>query len=309
VVLARVSGIDFYNRSVRADGLDVPFDDLIVATGAQHAYFGHPQWAKFAPGLKTVDDATYVRRRILLAFEKAETEADPTERRRLLNFVVVGAGPTGVEMAGTVAELAKRALAMDFRSIDPRCARIFLVEAGQRLLLAFEPYLAEAARRSLEQLGVEVRLGGAVTQCDEGGVCVGSARIDSRTIIWAAGVKASSAGEWLSAEVDRAGRVKVTDDLSIPEHPNIFVIGDAAIALDPDGKPLPGVAPVAKQQGRYVAELLVARAQGRQLGRFRYRDFGSLATMGRKHAIAQFGWLRLTASWPGCCGALRTSIS
>jgi NADH dehydrogenase len=305
VLLARVSAIDIDNRHVRADGIVVPFDDLIVATGAQHAYFGHPEWARFAPGLKTVDDATYLRRGILLAFEKAETEPDPAERRRLLNFVVVGGGPTGVEMAGAVAELAKRALAMDFRSIDPRCARIFLVEAGQRLLPAFDPALAEAARRSLEQLGVDVRLSAAVTQCDDGGVSIGSERIDSRTIIWAAGVKASPAGEWLDSGTDRAGRVKVADDLSIPGHPNIFVIGDAALALDSDGNPLPGIAPVAKQQGRYVAELLVARAQGRQLRPFRYRGSGSLATIGRKRAVAQFGRMRFTgfAAWLLWCVA------
>lgn len=305
VVLAKVFGIDTGNRQVCADGIVIPFDELIVATGAQHAYFGHLQWAKFAPGLKTVDDATYLRRRILLAFEQAETEPDPNERRRLLNFIVVGAGPTGVEMAGAVAELAKRALAMDFRSIDPRCARIFLVEAGQRLLPAFDASLAEAARRSLEQLGVDVRLGAAVTECDEDGVSVGSERIDSRTIVWAAGVAASPVGKWLGAETDRAGRVKVADDLSVPGHPNIFVIGDAALALDPDGKPLPGVAPVAKQQGQYVAELLMARAQGRTSRPFRYRDFGSLATIGRKRAVAQIGRLRLTgfAAWLLWCVA------
>ena len=294
VVLARVSGIDVGQRHVCAETLRFAFDDLIVATGARHAYFGHPEWMPHAPGLKTIDDATYLRRRILLAFEKAETEPDPIERRRLLNFVIVGGGPTGVEMAGAVAELAKRALAMDFRSIDPRSARIFLVEAGPRVLSAFDPSLSEAARRSLQALGVDVRLGAGVSDCDGHGVSIGAERIECRTIIWAAGVMASPAGEWLGVETDQAGRVKVAADLSVPHHPNIFVIGDAAQALGLDGKLLPGVAPVAKQQGRYVAELLIGRARGRSTGPFRYRDYGSLATIGRKRAVAQFRRLQLT---------------
>lgn len=294
VVLAHVSSIDVGQRQIYAEGLRFAFDDLIVATGARHAYFGHPQWMSHAPGLKTIDDATYLRRRILLAFEKAETEPDPIERRRLLNFVIVGGGPTGVEMAGAVAELAKRALAMDFRSIDPRSARIFLVEAGPRVLPAFELSLSEAARRSLQALGVDVRLGAGVTDCESDGVSMGGERIECRTIIWAAGVMASPVGEWLGVETDRAGRVKVAADLSVPRHPNIFVIGDAAQLLGLDGKLLPGVAPVAKQQGRYVAELLIARAQGRSTSPFRYQDYGSLATIGRKRAVAQLGRLRLS---------------
>ena len=294
VILARVSGIDVGQRHVCAETLRFEFDDLIVATGARHAYFGHPEWMPHAPGLKTIDDATYLRRRILLAFEKAETEPDPNERRRLLNFVVVGGGPTGVEMAGAVAELAKRALAMDFRSIDPRSARIFLVEAGPRVLPAFDPSLSEAARRSLQALGVDVRLGDGVSDCDGDGVSIGAERIECRTIIWAAGVMASPAGEWLGVETDRAGRIKVAADLSVPRHPNIFVIGDTAQVLGSDGHLLPGVAPVAKQQGRYVAELLIARTRGRSTGPFRYRDYGSLATIGRKSAVAQIGRLRLT---------------
>jgi NADH dehydrogenase len=293
VVLARVSGVDTDNNEVMAEGRRVPFDELVIATGAEHAYFGN-DWASYAPGLKTIDDATYLRRRILLAFERAETEPDPDERRRLLNFVVVGGGPTGVEMAGAIAELAKRALAKDFRAIDPRWTRIVLVEAGPRLLAPFDPSLSAAARRSLEQLGVEVRLGAAVTECDCGGVSLGDERIESRTIVWAAGVKASPAAEWLSAECDRAGRVMVNDDLSVPGHPNIFVLGDAAHAVGQDGKLLPGVAPVAKQQGQYVAKLLLARARGDNLPPFRYRDFGSLATIGRKRAVAQLGKLKLT---------------
>jgi NADH dehydrogenase len=298
VVLARISGIDMRAREVVAEGSRrIPFDHLIVATGAEHAYFGH-DWASYAPGLKTIDDATYLRRRILLAFERAETEPDAGERRRLLNFVVVGGGPTGVEMAGAIAELAKRALAQDFRAIDPRCAQIILVEAGSRLLAPFDPALSQAARCSLEQLGVDVRLGASVTDCDCSSVSLGGERIETRTIIWAAGVKASSAAEWLGADSDRAGRVKVADDLSVPGHPDVFVIGDAATLNGADHKPLPGVAPVAKQQGRYVADLLIARAKekiaGKAVAPFRYRDFGSMATIGRKRAVAQIGGLKVS---------------
>jgi NADH dehydrogenase len=293
VILANVSGIDPERREVIAEGQRVGFDVLIVATGAQHAYFGHDEWAPFAPGLKTIDDATYLRRRILLAFEKAETEADPQERRRLLNFVIVGGGPTGVEMAGAVAELAKRALASDFRAIDPRHACIILIEAAPRLLTPFDPSLSEAAKRSLEQLGVEVRLGIGVNATDCTGVSVGNERLEARTIVWAAGVMASPVGRWLGAKTDGAGRVVVGEDLSVPNHPDIFVIGDAAHMPGRDGRPLPGVAPVAKQQGAYVAALINARAQGRNLPPFRYRDFGALATIGRKRAVAQIGKLRL----------------
>jgi NADH dehydrogenase len=291
VILARVSGIDTRRREVVAEGRRIPYDCLVIASGAEHAYFGH-DWGAFAPGLKTIDDATYLRRRILLAFERAETEPDPDERHRLLNFVVVGGGPTGVEMAGAIAELAKRALAADFRSIDPRSARVILIEAGPRLLAPLDPALSEAARRSLEQLGVEVRLGAGVTDCNCSKVSIGNEVLPTRTIVWAAGVKASPAAEWLGAESDRAGRVKVAADLSVPGHPNVFVIGDAAAAAGPDGKPLPGVAAVAKQQGQYVANLLMARAKGKILPGFRYRDFGSMATIGRKRAVAQIGALK-----------------
>jgi NADH:ubiquinone reductase (H+-translocating) len=298
VILAKVSGVDTARKEVVAEGRRIPYDHLIIATGAEHAYFGH-DWSSYAPGLKTIDDATYLRRRILLAFERAETEPDVDERRRLLNFVVVGGGPTGVEMAGAIAELARRALASDFRSIDPRCARIILIEAGPRLLAPFDPALSEAARRSLEQLGVEVRLGSGVTDCDCSGVSLGEERLQTRTIVWAAGVKASPAAEWLAADRDRAGRVKVAPDLSVPGHANIFVIGDAAAATGADGRPLPGVAPVAKQQGWYVANLLMARAKGTTLPPFRYRDFGSLATIGRKQAVAQLAAVKLSglAAW------------
>ncbi|MEJ0079097.1 MAG: NAD(P)/FAD-dependent oxidoreductase [Alphaproteobacteria bacterium] len=298
VILGRVSGIDAERREVLVDGRRVPYDTLILATGAQHAYFGHGDWAAHAPGLKTIDDATYIRRRILLAFEKAETETDAAERARLLNFVIVGGGPTGVEMAGAIAELANRALAKDFRSIDPRSARTILVEAAPRLLAPFDPRLSEAARTSLEQLGVEVRTGSAVTALDDAGVSIGqgseATRIETRTVVWAAGVMASPAGQWLAAETDRAGRVKVAPDLSVPGHPDVFVIGDTAALNDASGNPLPGVAPVAKQQGQYLARLLLARQAGKTMPPFRYRDYGILATIGRKRAVIQMGRFKLT---------------
>jgi NADH:ubiquinone reductase (H+-translocating) len=299
VMLAEVSGIDLAAREVVADGLRLSYDYLVLATGARHAYFGRDDWAAVAPGLKSVDDATYLRRRILLAFERAETEMNAEERRRLLTFVVVGGGPTGVEMAGAIAELARRTLASDFRAIDPGCARIILVEAAPRILTPFTEALSEAARRSLEQLGVEVRLGQAVNECSRESVQIGGESIPTRTIIWAAGVMASPAGRWLGAEMDRAGRVKVGADLSVPGHPEVFVIGDTASAAGANGTPLPGVAPVAKQQGEYVARALIARNAGRSIGAFRYRDFGSLATIGRKRAVAQMGRLSLSglAAW------------
>jgi NADH dehydrogenase len=295
VILAEVSGVDLGAKEVIADGRKIPFDTLVLATGAEHAYFGHDDWEPFAPGLKTIDDATYLRRRILLAFEHAETEPNPAERQRLLNFVVVGGGPTGVEMAGAIAELAKVALASDFRTIDPRSARIILLEAGPRLLTPFDPKLSENAKRSLEQLGVEVRLNAAVTGCSDTAVAIGDERIETRTIMWAAGVKASPAARWLGVEGDRAGRVKVEGDLSVKGLSDVFVLGDTALLLDETGKPLPGVAPVAKQQGQYLAKLLKARAAGRKSPLpFHYRDYGALATIGRKRAIFQRGALKFT---------------
>jgi NADH dehydrogenase len=264
-------------KQVIADGRRFNFDKLVIATGAQHAYFGHQEWGKYAPGLKRIDDATYVRRRILLAFEKAETETNEEERRRLLNFIVVGAGPTGVEMAGAIAELAKKALARDFRTIDPTKARIILIEAGPRVLPSFDPSLATRARRDLEKLGVEVRLGGAVTDCDELGVALGGERIEARTIIWAAGVTASPAGKWLNVETDRNGRVVVSPDLAVPGHRDIFVLGDTACVTGPDGRPLPSIAPVAKAQGAYIAARLVAELDRRESPPFRYWNLGSLA--------------------------------
>jgi NADH dehydrogenase len=294
VQLAKVLDIDTGSRRVVTDRCAIQYDYLILATGARHAYFGHDEWEDVAPGLKRIDDATELRRRILIAFERAETETSPEERRRLLTFVVVGGGATGVEMAGAIAELAKKALAADFRDIDPRDARIVLVEAGPRLLPAFDESLSNYAKRALETLGVDVMLSTAVTDCGSAGVTISDDRIDSRTIIWAAGVRASQAGKWLGAKTDRAGRVMVNSDLSVPGRPNVFVIGDTALVLDRKGAPLPGVATVAKQQGLHVAKLLRRRADGKSLPPFRYNDPGSMATIGRKRAIAQIKGLKLT---------------
>lgn len=296
VQLGRVTGIDRRRREVLIGARRVAYDYLILATGARHAYFDHPEWEGVAPGLKKIADATQIRERILMAFERAESEGcDAEERSRLLTFVIVGGGPTGVEMAGAIAELTKHALAADFRVIDPATTRIVLVEAGPRLLPAFPENLSEQARRSLERLGVEVRLGVPVTHCDDAGVRLGDEAIGARNVIWAAGVMASPAAKWLGAEHDRAGRVKVASDLSLPGQPEIFVIGDTAAAVDAAGRALPGVAPAAKQAGAYVAAVIRARVEERPLpAPFRYRDFGNLATIGRKAAVADFGWLRLS---------------
>ena len=305
VVLATVSAIGAEQNEVIAGANRIPFDYLIVATGARQAYFGHDDWAPHAHGLKTIGDAVYLRDRILLAFEKAETEIDPDERRRLLNFVVVGGGATGVELTGAIAELAKRTLASDFRTINPGSARVVLVEAGPRLLRQFDESLSHSAQRALEKLGAEVRLGTAVTGCDEAGISMGPERIETRTIMWSAGVEASPAGRWLGAETDRAGRVKVEPDLSLPGRPHIFVLGDTALVTGVGGQPLPGVAPVAKQQAAYVAQVIAARVAGRPVAPFHYRDYGMLATIGRSHALVQFGRVKLSGfpAWVLWCFA------
>jgi NADH dehydrogenase len=294
-MLGEIVGVDVVARVVSImGGRHVPYNYLVLATGARHAYFGHDDWEPLAPGLKRIEDATDIRRRILLAFERAENESDANERRCLMNLVIVGGGPTGVELAGAIAELARRALAKDFRNIDPRVARIILVEAGPRLLPSFPEDLSDDAKRRLEQLGVEVRLGAPVTAIDSSGVTIGPARIEARTVIWAAGVAASPAGQWIGAKCDRVGRIEVDPDLSVPGHPEIFAIGDTALALDANGKPLPGIAPVAKQQGRYVGNLIRARLRGTQrVEPFHYRDYGNLATIGRKAAVVDLGWIRL----------------
>jgi NADH dehydrogenase len=295
VLMGRVDAVDTARRTVSIGARRVPYDYLVLATGARHAYFGHDEWEEHARGLKKIDDATEIRRRVLAAFERAEASEDREEQRRLLTFVIVGGGPTGVEMAGAVAELARKALARDFRIIRPESARIVLIEAAPRLLGAFSERSSAVARRALEKLGVTVMLGEAVTRCDADGVVLGGTRIESRTIVWAAGVAASAAAKWLGAEKDRAGRIKVGPDLSVSGHPEIFAIGDTALALDAAGKPLPGVAPVAKQQGLYVAKLIGRRIAKRQAPHpFRYRNMGNLATIGRKAAVVEFGRVRLS---------------
>jgi NADH dehydrogenase len=300
VLLGRVMGVDKERRIVSLEDRELTYDYLVVATGARHAYFGHDDWESVAPGLKKIDDATAIRRRILTAFENAEAVDTHETRRRFLTFVVIGGGPTGVEMAGAIAELARVALRHDFRNIDPREASIVLVEAGSRVLPSFPPVLSDAARKSLDRLGVEVRLGTPVTQCDADGVTIGEDRLEAATIIWAAGVAASSAATWLGVEKDRVGRVMVGPHLTVPGQSEIFCIGDTAHALGADGQPLPGLAPVAKQQGACVARVLRARVAGKPgPGAFRYRDFGTLATIGRRAAVADFGWIKFsgTLAW------------
>jgi NADH dehydrogenase len=299
VLMARVTGIDPARKLVHLEGgRDEPFDYLIVATGARHAYFGQDQWEKYAPGLKKIEDATDIRRRILLAFERAEATGDPEARKALLTFVVIGGGATGVEMAGAIAELAHWALADEFHVIDPTQARIVLIEAGPRLLPAFPADLGEHARKALQKLGVEVQLGHAVEHCDEGGVTHRSERIAARTIVWGAGVQASPAAKWLAADKDRAGRVVVAKDLSVAGHPDVFVIGDTAAVMDGKGNAVPGIAPAAKQMGAYVGRVIAARIAGKkQSGPFRYAHAGSLATIGRSAAIADFGWIKVKG-WP-----------
>ena len=295
VLLGKVTGIDVAGKAVLTDKRRVVYDQLVIATGARHAYFSHEEWEQFAPGLKKIDDATDIRRRILLAFEWAENSTDEREQQRLLSFVIVGGGPTGVEMAGAIAELSRKSLSTDFRNIDPRSARIVLVESGSRVLASFPETLSAVAKRALERLGVEVRLGTRVSCCDPEGVIVSNERIEADTIIWAAGVIASPAAKWLDAEKDGAGRVVVGRDLTLEGHPEIFVIGDTALAKATNGKPLPGIAPVAKQQGAYVARVIAARVRGRPaLAPFRYRHLGTMATIGRRSAVVDFGKYRLS---------------
>jgi len=295
VLMAEVEGLDLKNRVVHTKFKHVGFDYLVVATGATHSYFGHDEWAPYAPGLKAISDATAVREKILAAFEAAEMEADPQQRSFLLTFVIVGGGPTGVEMAGAIAELAHRALAWDFRTIDPRDTRIVLVEAGPRVLSAFPQKLSEKAAKELERQGVDVRLDSRVEKVTADGVLVNGKWILSPSVIWAAGVVASPVVKWLGCETDRVGRAKVSPDLSIPGHPEVFVVGDAASVEGKDGRPLPGVAPVAMQQGKYVAEVIEKRLENDlDVKPFEYWDKGNLATVGRKFAIADVGTFKLS---------------
>jgi NADH dehydrogenase len=299
-LFATVVGVDANAKRVLLDDGDtLPYDTLVLATGARHAYFGHDEWEPFAPGLKTLEDATTLRRRILVAFERAERESDPVRRAALLTFVIVGAGPTGVELAGTIAELAQDTLPPDFRNIDTQKARVVLIEAGPRVLAGFADDLSAYAQRSLESIGVEVVLGQAVTECNADGVVYGGQTLEAKTLIWAAGVRASPAAEWLGASADRAGRLQVEPDLTVSGHPDIFAIGDTVAINGPDGKPVPGIAPAAKQQGRYVAETIKARLRGETLGPFRYKHAGSLAQIGKRKAVIELGRVKLrgTIAW------------
>jgi NADH:ubiquinone reductase (H+-translocating) len=296
VLLDEVIGVDVAARRVETRfGADQSYDYLILATGSQYAYFGHDEWPRLAPGLKSIDDATLIRRRVLFAFEEAENVTDPEIRRRLLTFVLVGAGPTGVEMAGALVELAHASLSRDFRHINPHTAHILLVEAGPRVLSGFPERLADFARHSLERMGVEVLLDTPIEAIDRYGVVARGKRIEAANVIWCAGVEASPVARWLGAPADQSGRIRVAADLSVPGHAEIFVIGDAALVTGPRGDPLPGLAPVAKQQGQYVGEV-VARLVRREpeVPPFRYRDKGALATIGRHSAIADLGWVKLT---------------
>lgn len=299
VLLDEATGIDVAGRRVLTrDGAETRYDALVLATGSEFAYFGHDDWARFAPGLKSVEDAVEIRRRVLLAFERAETSGrrmGEAERRRLLTFAVIGGGPTGVEMAGALIELARATLARDFDHIDPAAARVVLVEAGPRLLAGFPERLGAYARGALERMGVEVRADAPVEAIDADGVSAGGERVPAATVIWCAGVAATPVARWLGVEAERGGRVRVEPDMSLPGHPEIFVIGDAAQAAGPDGEPLPGLAPVAKQQGRHVADTIAARAAGRPPpAPFRYRDWGSMATVGRSAAVGLFGRAQVT---------------
>ena len=283
-------GVDLERRRVDVDGVALDYDYLVLAPGVTHAYFGHDQWAEHAPGLKSIEDATRIRRHILMAFEQAELSADERERERYMTFVIVGGGPTGVEMAGAISELARKALRRDFRHIDPSKARVVLVEAAHEVLPAFRDDLASFAHRALRRLGVEVLVGDPITACDERGVALGERRIDAATVIWAAGVAAPALITELPVPHDQAGRVAVSADLSVPGHPEVFVVGDAASVLADDGSPVPGVAPAAKQQGRHAARVIRARLAGDDAElAFRYRDPGSLATIGRRAAVIDFG--------------------
>jgi NADH dehydrogenase len=294
-LLATVSGVDSVGRRVLLeDGSTVAYDTLVLATGARHAYFHHDEWEPYAPGLKTLEDATGIRRRILLCFEQAERETDPARRKALLTFVIVGGGPTGVELAGTIVELAHADLSTDFRNIDTRQARVVLIEAGPRILPSFTEDLSRYAQRALERMGVTVELGRPVRECDADGVVFGEQRLPAKMILWAAGVQASAAAHWLGAPADSVNRLKVEPDLTVPGHPEIFAIGDTATLDGWHGKPVPGIAPAAKQEGRHVAATIKRRLRGDTTPRpFVYRHAGSLATIGKRSAIIDFGWIKL----------------
>jgi NADH dehydrogenase len=290
VLMCSIKSIDTKAKIVHASRHDLPYGYLVIATGVTHSYFGHDDWQEAAPGLKSLTDATKIRSRVLISFERAETADTEADRKRFLTFIVIGGGPTGVEMAGAIAEIARHALRYDFRHIDPSAARILLIEGGPRVLPTFPEDLSAYAQKALEKMGVEVMTSSMVTDVRPDGVSLGDKRIESEAIIWAAGVAAGPAAQWIGAEHDRAGRIKVGKDLSVPGHPEIFAIGDIA-ALDP---PVPGIAPAAKQMGKYVGKLIAASVMGRPFDKpFRYRHAGDLATIGRKAAVVSLPYMKL----------------
>ncbi|HKE05484.1 MAG TPA: NAD(P)/FAD-dependent oxidoreductase [Blastocatellia bacterium] len=293
VLLDEAIDVDFADQTVKLRDSELKYDYLVLATGGRASYFGHDEWEKFAPGLKDLDDAVEIRRRVLLAFEAAEKETDPERRRELMTFVVVGGGPTGVELAGAIAELAHHVLARDFRSIRPEEAEILLLEGGPRILPSFAPDLSESARRQLTELGVRVRTDAQVTNINDHTICLGAEEIRASTVIWGAGIRATALTLRLGAPLDRAGRVLINRDLTVPGHHNVFAIGDMTY-LEQDGKPLPGVSPVAMQMGRLVARNIKNALAGKPYEEFRYFDKGSMATIGRKAAIAEIGKLHLS---------------
>jgi len=295
VLMGEVIGVDRKLKQVILNKGKFSYDYLVLATGSRHSYFGHDEWERYAPGLKSVEDATVIRQKILLAFEAAEFETQSEKQKQLLTFILVGGGPTGVEMAGSIAELAQAALASDFRHINPKHSRVILLEAGERILSSFSEDLSKKAETSLKALGVEVRTRTRVENIDQEGVLISGQRIASKTIVWAAGVRASPVGKWLGVETDRSGRVKVEPDLSISGDPCIFVIGDCATLQDENGNPLPGVAPVAMQEGKYVAQVIQKRIGNKKpIPPFRYVNKGNLATIGRSSAIADLGTFKLS---------------
>jgi len=298
VLMGRVTDVQRdENCVVLEDGRALAYDHLVIATGARHSYFGNESWEPFAPGLKKIEDATDVRRRILLAFERAENEEETDRRKALTTFAVVGGGPTGVELAGAIAELAHHGMGGEFRNVSPESARVILVQSGDRLLPAFPESLSAATKRELEDIGVEVMTGARVTDIDAGGLSIGEERIDAGTVVWAAGVIASAAGRWLHTDRDRAGRVIVGADLTVEGADNIFVVGDTASSDAWNGNPVPGLAPAAKQGGTYAASVIAAKLSGRPApGPFKYKHGGSLATIGRSAAVADFGWIKLSGA-------------
>ncbi|WP_333680292.1 NAD(P)/FAD-dependent oxidoreductase [Dyella sp.] len=294
-LMAEVDGVDAAGKTVRlTDGSRLPYDTLVIATGSTHAYFGHDEWAQFAPGLKTLGDALSIRQHLLSVFEQAEREPDPAARQKLQTFVVIGAGATGVELACTIAELAREEMPGDFRHLDTHQARVIVVEAASRVLSSFPETLSDYVLQTMEHLGVEVLLNCPVTECHADGVVCKEKRIDAGAVFWAAGVRASPAAQWLNVSADKAGRVKVERDLTVPAYPDIFVIGDTALVEQENGKPVPGLAPAAKQQGQYAAEVIQARLHKRPApGPFHYRNYGNLSTIGKHTAVVDFGRVKL----------------